>query len=59
MPKVPQSPEESNLAGDLKAYESQTVEVEGQSEGGAASAETDNWFEEEDYSEDDHKDAHH
>ncbi|MCJ1312363.1 hypothetical protein MMC25_006037 [Agyrium rufum] len=29
-PKPPTSPEESNLAADLKSYETQTVEVEGQ-----------------------------
>ena len=58
-PKLPHSPEEGDLASDLKAYETQTVEVEGQIEGGAPSAAADDWFEEEDYSEDDHKDAHH
>ncbi len=33
-PKAPQSPEESDIANDLKAYEQQQVEVEGQSNGG-------------------------
>ncbi|KAI9792775.1 MAG: hypothetical protein M1816_001507 [Peltula sp. TS41687] len=52
-PKPPPSPEEGNLARDLKAYEEQQVEVEGQraqgEEGaeGAAGAEHD-WFEDED-----------
>ncbi|KAK2738032.1 hypothetical protein FQN57_007298 [Myotisia sp. PD_48] len=31
-PKPPQSPEESNIAAELKAYENQEVEVEGQLE---------------------------
>ncbi|KAK5243196.1 ATP synthase F0 subcomplex subunit H atp14, partial [Cryomyces antarcticus] len=35
-PKPPPSPEETDIANELKAYESQQVEVEGQSsEGGA------------------------
>lgn len=46
-PKAPQSPEESNIANDLKAYENQQVEVEGQAAGGEASAPEENWFEEE------------
>ncbi|KAI9730815.1 MAG: hypothetical protein M1834_005533 [Cirrosporium novae-zelandiae] len=46
-PKTPVSPEESDIAKDLKAYEEQTVEVEGQ----AATGETttlkdDDWWEE-------------
>lgn len=46
MPKAPASPEESNLANELKAYEDQQVEVEGQAaEGQTQSAE--DWFEEE------------
>lgn len=46
LPKAPQSPEESNIANDLKAYENQPVEVEGQAAGGEASATEENWFEE-------------
>lgn len=53
-PKTPPSPEERNIASDLKAYEEQQVEVEGQAsqaEGSgastAAAAEHD-WFEDED-----------
>lgn len=29
-PSTPKSPEESNLASEMKAYEDQTVEIEGQ-----------------------------
>lgn len=46
-PNAPQSPEESNIAEDLKAYEEQQVEVEGQVASGEAPVEED-WFEEED-----------
>lgn len=46
-PKPPQSPEESEIANDLKAYEDQQVEVEGQAAGGEASATEEDWFEEE------------
>ncbi|KAF1983728.1 hypothetical protein K402DRAFT_423587 [Aulographum hederae CBS 113979] len=47
MPKAPKSPEETDISKDLSAYETQTVEVEGQSaEPGAAPVEQD-WFEEE------------
>ena len=48
IPKPPPSPEESDLAKDLGAYETQAVEIEGQAstEGGAAPVEED-WFEEE------------
>jgi F-type H+-transporting ATPase subunit h len=45
-PKTPKSPEEADIASELKAYESSTVDVEGQAEGGAAEKEVD-WFEEE------------
>ncbi len=37
-PKAPHSPEESDIANDLKAYEHQQVEVEGQASGGEAAA---------------------
>ena len=47
-PKTPQSPEESDIANDLKAYENQQVEVEGQASGGEASAIEEDWFEDED-----------
>lgn len=45
-PAPPKSPEEADIASELKAYEASTVEVEGQAEGGAATQEVD-WFEEE------------
>lgn len=44
-PKPPPSPEESDIAKDLKAYENQTVEVEGQASSGEQQPEED-WFEE-------------
>ena len=47
LPKPPQSPEENDIANDLKEYENQQVEVEGQAAEGEASATEDNWFEEE------------
>lgn len=53
-PKAPQSPEESDIANDLKAYENQQVEVEGQAAGGEASATEENWFEEEEEEEEAH-----
>ena len=47
-PAPPKSPEEADIASDLKAYETSAVEVEGQAEGGAsAAAEEHDWFEEE------------
>lgn len=57
MPKTPTSPEESDLASNLKEYESMAVEIEGQdatqsSQGGAALPD---WLEAE---EDDEKAAH-
>lgn len=57
-PQAPKSPEESDLANDLKAYESQKVEVEGQTSDASSSAAEQDWFEEPDY-DDDGKDAHH
>lgn len=47
MPAAPKSPEEGDISNDLKAYEDQAVEIEGQSsQPGAAPVEQD-WFEEE------------
>ncbi|KAF2712296.1 ATP synthase H chain [Pleomassaria siparia CBS 279.74] len=47
VPKAPASPEESDIASELKSYETQQVELEGAStEGGPAPVEED-WFEEE------------
>ncbi|KAJ5989458.1 hypothetical protein N7481_004668 [Penicillium waksmanii] len=40
-------PEEANLAGELSAYESQEVEVEGQAAAGEAAPVEESWFEEE------------
>ena len=45
MPASPPSPEETDLAKDLKAYEEQAVEVEGQAEQGKAQP-VEDWFEE-------------
>jgi len=45
IPAAPPSPEEADIASELKAYESQVPEVEGQAEAGAAPVEQD-WFEE-------------
>ena len=46
-PKAPQSPEETDIANELKAYESQAVEIEGQADAGAPVAKELDWFEEE------------
>ena len=44
-PKAPKSPEEGDIANDLKAYEQQQPEVEGQASGGEATAVEEDWFE--------------
>ena len=44
-PAPPKSPEESDLAGDMKAYEDQQVEVEGQASEGEATEPVDDYFE--------------
>ncbi|KAA8646179.1 hypothetical protein EYZ11_004788 [Aspergillus tanneri] len=46
-PAAPKSPEEANLANELKAYENQEVEVEGQAASGEAAPAEESWFEEE------------
>ena len=46
-PKAPKIPEETNIANELKAYESQAVEVEGQADAGAPAEKEADWFEEE------------
>jgi F-type H+-transporting ATPase subunit h len=46
-PRAPTSPDEGDIASDLKAYESQQVEVEGQTAAGEAKLSEDDWFEEE------------
>ena len=43
-PKAPKSPEEGNLSNEMKAYQDQQVEVEGQAAGGEA-APAEDWFE--------------
>lgn len=45
-PKPPPSPEEASIADELKAYESQQVEVEGQAVAGEAAPKEESWFEE-------------
>jgi F-type H+-transporting ATPase subunit h len=46
VPSAPKSPEEADLANELKTYETQQVDVEGgASEGGAEAAEELDWFE--------------
>lgn len=45
-PAAPKSPEETNLASDLKAYDDQVVEVEGQSSSGETQDVVDDLFEE-------------
>ena len=45
-PKPPPSPEEAGIADELKAYESQQVEVEGQAAAGEAAPKEESWFEE-------------
>lgn len=55
-PAPPKSPEEGDLTKDLKAYEEQQVEVEGQAGEGEASVADNDWFEEE---EDDEPKAAH
>jgi len=44
-PAPPKSPEESNLASEMKAYEDQQVEVEGQASSGETAEPEDNYFE--------------
>ena len=45
MPKPPSPPEETDLANDLKTYENQQPEIEGQAAPGESAPEED-WFEE-------------
>jgi F-type H+-transporting ATPase subunit h len=46
IPKPPTSPEESNIANELKEYETMAPEIEGNTADGVAVVEED-WFEEE------------
>lgn len=50
-PKPPPSPEESNIASELKAYETQEVEVEGQASSGEPTPVEEDWLEFEDVEE--------
>ena len=45
VPKAPKSPEETDLANELKEYETQAVEIEGQASTESGAVEQD-WFEE-------------
>lgn len=56
-PKPPQPPHEGDVANELKEYESQQVEVEGQAAEGETSDVEADWFEE-DFEEEKTKDAH-
>lgn len=44
-PPVPKSPEETNLASDMKAYEDQVVEIEGQASSGETQEPEEDYFE--------------
>lgn len=45
-PKTPKSPEETDIANELKQYEASTVDVEGQAEAGTEAEPEQSWFEE-------------
>ncbi|KAF2191047.1 hypothetical protein K469DRAFT_735933 [Zopfia rhizophila CBS 207.26] len=47
IPNAPASPEEGDIASELKAYESQQVELEGTSTEGTTARVEEDWFEEE------------
>ena len=57
MPKPPPSPEEADIQNDLKAYEDQVPEVEGQPSGESSASAEQDWFEEPE--EDDEEGGHH
>jgi F-type H+-transporting ATPase subunit h len=50
VPKAPTSPEETDIANDLKTYETQSVEIEGAAGEEDAVLPQEDWFEEEDES---------
>ncbi|KAF1947791.1 hypothetical protein EJ02DRAFT_449269 [Clathrospora elynae] len=50
VPKAPASPEETDIANELKAYETQSVDVEGASSEDGTVLPAEDWFEEEDES---------
>ena len=56
VPQPPPSPEEANLQNDLKAYEDQVPEVEGQAGQEGAAPDEQDWFEE---PEEEEEAAHH
>ena len=56
-PAAPKSPEESNLASEMKEYEDQTVEIEGQAAAGETQSSEEDFFE--DIDADDEDTAHH
>jgi F-type H+-transporting ATPase subunit h len=59
VPKSPKSPEETDIANELKAYEASTVELEGSAgtEGGESAPIDQDWFEDEP-EEDEHAKGH-
>jgi F-type H+-transporting ATPase subunit h len=56
-PKTPKSPEETDIANELKAYEASTVEIEGQASDGSPAVTEQDWFVEE-LEEDEHAKTH-
>ena len=56
-PAAPKSPEESNLANEMKEYEDQVVEVEGQAASGESQSPEEDYFE--DLKQFDEEPAHH
>lgn len=50
IPKAPASPEETDIANELKAYETQAVDVEGGASADGTALPEEDWFEEEDES---------
>ncbi|TVY14330.1 ATP synthase subunit H [Lachnellula arida] len=46
-PAAPKSPEEADIANELKSYTESAVDIEGQAEGGAPASQEFDWFEEE------------
>lgn len=57
-PKPPPSPEESNIASELKEYEAQQVEIEERSDPGEAAVEDNDLFEDYDEEEGSEKPGH-
>lgn len=56
-PAAPRSPEETNLASEMKDYENQSVEIEGQAATGEAQHPEEDYFE--DLKQFDEEPAHH